>query len=1720
MTWALAIVLALSAAFLFSFRLLERKGRPWGEAGRRIAALYVVVTSLALIGLLYTYVGRRDEAIRLTATRFEYTGVDVTIPEVEGPRGFVRLTGSVIDSDAPEKRGFRWPGLPSGAVVDVRPVASGEAIGGYRIDATGVSKPIRLNGVCVNRVLGGWTPVGQSLTVETRMTDAPEKVSFTLAIESGEVRVESLLDPAAHDPTPLRIHQTLGDLLGSVGATNLQAALRRVRDEQGRTLLDAYVVRRSREDSDSPVALLTALNGVEVSVKSTQFVTPAEVPASEGRYRLTVDDNTLLLPNRLEKSGGAATLAFRFRPARAFALPPARILTGAKRMLDFVSVDIAPTGHGYLLDTGNLNYPILRRAKLAEDFGSIDFGSGPKGDGVMRANQESSLGEGPVTPVLCLRDPVGEAGQAWIVPVLGILGGGLLCLLGLFGVPRWLEPLEDVDRSFPAFAVWVGVVGLLVIRAVLAFRVSMLPPYNMSETASDAYRNSWPTARWLLMWAPALMGLFVAVVARVLGGGVPYRMRRKWKAKGGALTDLDRLNPVLATLANAFLGVAIAVALGIVIGNLIGFRFVRSSVLLFGILLFSAGFVCLSFATEKTNEAEDEKAAHSLGALFAKYRIPALAALALLLVLGFVWTKGAAIFLGLVSVGLCVVERSLFPLLWRRFKVPMAGLFIVMADPGSAIYAVPFLVALALASVLGRRLTKGSRTSSPGWMALVPVVVAVGLLVTPALRGPLSSAGVVLVKRGMGGETGYRLVAADLDHAHAVLAAPEMAGSKLDPQHLLGAMHQRWQMDAYVRGAGSGYFNSPLSNIGMTYPTLLADASFCTLLVAEHGDFAAWLTIGLHLLVGLALFMAAWSAAQSRRQKNTVRALYAFGGMFGFVGLYMALANLWALPFTGQNVPLLSLASGFDWVLYVGLSLLALFLFAFPEGGRDCADAAAEQRVRPLAWSWWSFPIGLGVGWALLLVLLLAQRGDAKKPFVYPDATYAALDKTLGEARSQMSGIDLDAPHDSQVLAAMPAFKQSAPIFQRFAAQFDAGSISRTPITLEPGRTQALSIDRNRLRLTSPFVRDEGATWRGSLIAAEPIKRHQLLIAGGRERFSLLPNGGSKRLRLGKPFTESSGKRIDFESEDAKGVHNYGGVELTDEGKVVVRWNDTLKPAIVRVNGVRRNDDENSYTLHPFDVVSLQLRDAGADQEGVNICYLGPSDDTLARVVWRNGKYVRTFPQGSDFPLAYSIGAAADSATRKKELPERLDLTLNLSLQRELQKTLRGWGKARNRAVDRGAVSNEGLPFTAVTVIDSFTGQVRGLASIPQVDPNEDFATVTDRFDRERDAYVASRSSWAFVNRMVGSTIKPLTLGALSTQLNRKGFDLGNLSVSEAAGVGRGQDGTMRYTQLGDLHLRRGLTMEQNPRASVSMFDFLRDSRTWPAIVVSSLGLRHGEGTPWEMLSAGGRDVTYAGKGYRLNFAAATRTDLFTASLRVSSQALSETALFQGLEACYSPYVRSFSAKRGALTDDYVAGFLPFRVEDVTASEVRSNALPEPHWADQTLLTDFDGQLLRYMIGSGECRWNALTMASNMARISTGRAVRPTLSTEKAKDPASLPAPLSEMDWREAHLMRPLSQITTLSNGSRLYGMASAAGLRLVMKTGTIDDGVQGASSRESEMLMFTLGEYGAKGFVKGRTISGYISMRASKAESGEMVKSELVSRVLPVLIQHLKAKS
>jgi hypothetical protein len=305
------------------------------------------------------------------------------------------------------------------------------------------------------------------------------------------------------------------------------------------------------------------------------------------------------------------------------------------------------------------------------------------------------------------------------------------------------------------------------------------------------------------------------------------------------------------------------------------------------------------------------------------------------------------------------------------------------------------------------------------------------------------------------------------------------------------------------------------------------------------------------------------------------------------------------------------------------------------------------------------------------------------------------------------------------------------------------------------------------------------------------------------------------------------------------------------------------------------------------------------------------------------------------------------------------------------------------------------------------------------------------------------------------------------------------------------------------------------------MTDYLRLSRTWPAVVTSTLGLVDDPKKIGQMLRPGpGNLVTYNGKPMSFTPGAAMRDDLIGQGV-LSSQTIAHSLYMKGLVDCYAPNMVPFNQNPESFhSQDIQQSFMaPMDLNQVSDPLIRMRGLPEVHWGNTTAMTDWDGELVRYMIGAGECRWSAVAMATNAARIMTGRAILPTISGVTPKAASPMPAPLSDTAWREKNLLAPLFNITTLgSDGDEVRAMAARAGYRIAMKTGTIDDGRK-EGARESEMLMFTIGRYdAATGFQPDHSVSGFLSIRSSKLADGEdMVKGELVKKLMPIVIRHLK---
>ena len=1748
MGFLLLCLFLLTLAYLGYFLLPGSKRSDAFGLGRIVTACYLGISTLIIAILIVSSIGFPGALVHKLVRHIEFRGVAVTVPSLTGDTSNVRISSNVIDNDSEVKRAFRWFALPAGSWIDLRPDRTeGKSIKTYRAEAHGLQNVVRLNRVCINDTVGGWIRPGEKGTFRivrllvsrrhaTKAAEIGPAIEFTIHSKQDQVQVEG----QGASPVPLVDHASLRDIVSAAGLKDLQSKLA-PRDDLGDSILDkVQVVRYLRRDGTSAIGLVTSSVGasgigdttnpedtyVDIFRSGPNAVSSSGMPieAIDGKFRLDIfgseSRNSLMLPGLSDAtSGGHAQLRFLFDPPREYPLPPADVLKASGNTVQLASADLGQQQNGYLFDTGNLNEGFLANATLSDDGTDLSIGSSTTdATAKVEANESQVLGSGSVAPIFALADPLKGKVVPWLTPLLGLLVGAVLCVASFSRVPL---PGKKTGRRIPvnvapahsAFVLWVVAATILAVRLVLAFRVSTLPPFNMDAISAVSFRGTWLKALVPAVVLPSVLGILTALVVRAKQPSAQQPVVEKigeWTSQ-----RLQRIsNRPWHFLSRCSYGFALLLAVMMLIQKVIHFPF--PDVVLLGVML-----VVLGLVFDGVGEALDDQ--------FSEQTISGDTAQMKLGRLGerFKWIQRL------------LARRRLWehnPLLWT------AGCILFFLDPGTFLFFLPLAIALfvgGLIAMFGQNPTTAdpglaaqARVSRLGLFAVLGVVVFGVLFAAPIgarlLTNPVSK------KLLKGAAFPYRLAATDATASERLLTDPDSAQGPFEPHHMEETLHQRWEMIAYQRANGVGYFGAPLSNVGMTYPTTLSDAAFSVYLVAEHGKLAGVMVIGLLLLLALSLFRAAWLAASSRNQKANARGLYALGGVFGCASVYMALANLWIIPFTGQNVPLLSLNSWKDLILNSTLLVAAVLLIAYPGSWSSQSDPLARKDARKNAVAWWAFPGLLSLGWLALCVRLFATNGDAGEPYNLTSATMATIKQVVEEGQAQ-------AEQKQVPLEKTASIQGSSPFIRTLVANFDSGEVSKTPIIETRGSGSSLTVDKRFFLLRSPFEKDSGVAWHGSELATGKIGRHELVVAGSRVPIILESGRGPMQLILGRPVRPAVVQSIDIKQVVAgsprrrRATVDYGGIKL-DGDRVMLRWKNFGKPGAILVNGKRPDLQFNELEIKESDIVSLEYTGPDGVDQKLSLHYLGPTEAKVATVVWRNGRFARNFPQGADFPLAYTIGEIGDELTKSSsKRPGDLQLSLDMQLQRDLQTELRDWARSRERLIERGSPMPDGLPFTAVSVLDSHSGQIRALASLPQVDPREDLTKVEDRFSSESDAQIAARSSWTLVNRTIGSTIKPLGFSALNTQLDSKTFDLTTLHVSETAGVEGyvDRDGKSRraYRQLGDIHLKQGKSLgsKENPREDVDMFAYLRDSRTWPAIVTSTIGLVADKSHPAEMKSelanmlspATDGPVSLGGK--RMTFTPEKALHrLFSNATTLSSIELADTAYFRGIQDCYGPSVVPFNINEANRWDDGLEKrFLaPFDLTAVSNQSLKNLGLPAVHWTDTTSLTDLDGQLIRYMIGGGECRWNAVTMAANFARITTGKKIQPTLSTIAKPIKDDMPAPLNSFAWRSAHIIGPLTQITTIPSAdvSEIRSTVSKAGYRIAMKTGTIDDGM-GKKAMESEMLMFTVGKYSELiGFVPGQSISGFFSIRSAKRAEGDvMIKGDLIKRVMPILTSYLK---
>src|SRR5580698_6831421 len=230
-------------------------------------------------------------------------------------------------------------------------------------------------------------------------------------------------------------------------------------------------------------------------------------------------------------------------------------------------------------------------------------------------------------------------------------------------------------------------------------------------------------------------------------------------------------------------------------------------------------------------------------------------------------------------------------------------------------------------------------------------------------------------------------------------------GESLAQQFAFGDEH-RWANLRMIRiGAytGVGFGNSSPQKAGIALNTVQADSTYAFYVASEHG---AWGGVFILLLSALPLTLVGWRHWHASRASWLTELLYIITGAFLLETLAQVLMNsMQIIPFTGRNLPLLSVSSLSDVLRWSVLFSCAVLIMV---ADRDPQDEAVTK-----SWHWTAKALAATVFIVCIspiFILMQGQLADKTLESPKPDGEIAlgAVPPTYdrdAEVRSQLEQI-------------------------------------------------------------------------------------------------------------------------------------------------------------------------------------------------------------------------------------------------------------------------------------------------------------------------------------------------------------------------------------------------------------------------------------------------------------------------------------------------------------------------------------------------------------------------------------------------------------------------------------------------------------------------------------------------------------------------------------------
>jgi hypothetical protein len=517
LAWSLAAIVGLTVG-LWWITGLGDPARMERVAGS-FFKIYTILVAVVLCVTIWYHIGFARHGTRLLSTA-EQTRVSHLGFYVD-PESAFRFIGEA------GQPGFNHPALYPGESLEIRPDWQRKD---WILTYDMGSAPLRVNGRCLNVPDAWWFLPGETLRIELSRPAGTEFVEvrrqeertwwgsrrYSLLYSQGSIQNgRSIYDPDAQGLVLSRQALREGQALAIMARHAPELRPLAIDEEWWEVLQGVFWVREVRDDTTSRIGVLAdretlATPGLRF-LKDAQLLEP---PSGQGSQRVRPEDivfyglgpdgalDLRLTSKTVPDPVWGEVLEIHLGRKASWPLPPA---PGTQFLLTSSSEHIPLDG--YHIGLGGTSRPFYAKAALSPDLDRVDVIHG-------RGLRTWALGEtirlGGVNEGFLLAVERLEARVPWtglLAAVFVAVNALLFCLFS------WWRGRKNPGLDLAWTLLWNLSLVLLVVRLLLAYRVSLLPPENATPREVDLFHLALTVSLWALAAGP-----LVLLAVRVLSG--------------------------------------------------------------------------------------------------------------------------------------------------------------------------------------------------------------------------------------------------------------------------------------------------------------------------------------------------------------------------------------------------------------------------------------------------------------------------------------------------------------------------------------------------------------------------------------------------------------------------------------------------------------------------------------------------------------------------------------------------------------------------------------------------------------------------------------------------------------------------------------------------------------------------------------------------------------------------------------------------------------------------------------------------------------------------------------------------------------------------------------------------------------------------------------------------------------------------------------------------